>query len=473
VTSRHSCSDALTDPTSVIRVIEGNWGLGRIGEGATVCRSLLEGVMNNRVYSTCLLAAIITFTVPSSITAATTWTHDARATFQQISDGQLFVGAPSISRSGRLIAFEGSRDAGTGLIQDVYVTDRSTGATTIASVSPEGDAADGSSFAARLTPDGRFVAFLSNASNLVAGDDNGRTDLFVRDLRRGSTTRIDLGVPDADAVISLAVSDRARVIAFSTQNRTDPSGRQTDLFVYERATATTTRVPLSTVEPGSGLLMAVTSISGDGRFVVFHTARPLTANDQPEDQPAPFGGADTDVFVFDRHRNTIERVSIATSGAEGTGSSWNGHISDDGRFVVFLSEAANLVADDTVQGYGSYDIFVRDRVANTTRRVSLDRSALEPNSQNNSPAISADGRTIVYQSQPIAGDGPSDLFIYDVRRRTTERIAIDAASDENDYLSPVVSAHGRFVALGTRANLSGTDTNGLPDIYVVDRRPPE
>jgi Tol biopolymer transport system component len=428
--------------------------------------------MSKGVYSMCVLA-VVTFNLPSSITAATIWTHNARATFQQISDGQLFVGAPSISRSGRLIAFEGYRETGNRLIEDVYVANRSTGATTVASVSPEGDAADGNSFAARLTPDGRFVAFLSDASNLVAGDANGRPDLFLRDLRRALTTRIDLGVRDANAVISLAVSDQARVIAFSTQNRTDPSGRQTDLFVYERGTGRTTRVPLSTLEPGSGLSMAVTSISGDGRFVVFHTTRPLTANDQPQDQPAPFGGADTDVFVFDRHRNTIERVSVATSGAEGIGSSWNGHISDDGRFVVFLSEAANLVANDTVQGYGSYDIFVRDRVANTTRRVSLDRLPLEPNSQNNSPAISADGRTIVYQSQPIAGDGPSDLFVYDVSRRTTERIAIDTASDENDYLFPAVSAHGRFVSLATDSNLGGTDSNGLRDIYIVDRRLPK
>jgi Tol biopolymer transport system component len=429
--------------------------------------------MFTRVYSTCVLAAIAAFNVPALVTAATSWTDNPHATFQQISDGQLFVGAPAISRSGRVIAFDGYRETGNGLIADVYVADRSTGGVAVASVSPEGGAANGNSFAAHLTPDGRFVAFLSDASNLVAGDDNGRTDLFLRDLRRASTTRVDLAVPDGDAVISLAVSDKARVIAFSTQNRTDPSARHTDLFVYDRKAATTMRVPLPPLEPGSGLPLAVTSISGDGRFVVFETARALTENDQPQDQPPPSGGADTDVFVLDRHRDTIERVSVASSGAEGSGSSWNGHISDDGRFVVFLSEAAHLVANDAVQGYGSYDIFVRDRVANTTRRVSLDRSASEPNSQNNAPAISADGRTIVYQSQPIGGDGTSDLFIYDVRRRTTERVAIDSASDENDFLFPVVSAHGRFVALATDVNLGGTDTNGVRDVYVIDRRPPE
>jgi Tol biopolymer transport system component len=131
------------------------------------------------------------------VTAATTWTHNPRATFQQISDGQSFVGAPAISRSGRLIAFDGYRETGNGLIADVDVADRSTGGVAAASVSPEGGAANGNSFAARLTPDGRFVAFLSDASNLVAGDDNGRTDLFLRDLRRPSTTRVDLAVPMA------------------------------------------------------------------------------------------------------------------------------------------------------------------------------------------------------------------------------------------------------------------------------------
>jgi TolB protein len=423
------------------------------------------------VYSTCVLAAIAAFNAPASITAATTWTHNARATFQQLSDGPKSVSQPSISRNGRVIVFQADHYSGLDVPSDIYVADRSTGRVTAVSVAPDGGTANGNSSAARLTPDGRFVTFFSDASNLIADDDNGRMDLFIRDLHAQSTSRIDLDVPPDKGVRSYVVSDKARVIAYTTENLNDPSGRHTDLFVYDRKALTTTHVPLPPIEEAGSLWFAVTSITPDGRFVVFHSGRQLTAGDQPQFLPEPF--PDKDVFVLDRYRGTIERVSVATSGAEGVGSSWDGHISDDGRFVVFLSEAANLVAGDTVPGYGSWDIFVRDRVAKTTRRVSLDRSSLEPNSQNASPAISADGRTIVYQSEPVGSIGPSDLFIYDVRRRTTERIAVDSASGEDDFFEPAVSVHGRFVVFGAYANLSGLDTNDARDIYVLDRRSPE
>jgi Tol biopolymer transport system component len=423
------------------------------------------------VYSTCVLAAIAAFNAPASMPAATTWTHNARATFQRLSDGPRSVGPPSISRNGRVIVFQADHYSGIDVLSDVYVADRSTGRVTVVSVAPDGSAANGNSSGALLTPDGRFVTFFSDASNLIADDDNGRMDMFIRDLHTESTSRIDLDVPPDKGLSSYVVSDKARVVAYTTVNVADPSGRHTDLFIYDRKALTTTHVPLPRIEEEGFQWFAVTSITPDGRFVVFHSGRQLTANDQPQFLPEPF--PDKDVFVLDRHRGTIERISVATSGAEGVGSSWDGHISDDGRFVVFLSEAANLVGGDTVPGYGNWDIFVRDRVAKTTRRVSLDRSALEPNSQAASPAISADGRTIVYQSEPVGRVGPSDLFIYDVRRRTTERIAIASASGEDDFFYPAVSVHGRFVAFATYANLDGLDTNDAKDIYVLDRRTPE
>ena len=160
-----------------------------------------------------------------------------------------------------------------------------------------------------LSADGRFVAFESDATNLVAGDSNGFTDVFVHDRQTGATTRISVS----------------------------SAGVQGDLPSYKP------------------------KISDDGRFVSFNSiASNLVAGDT---------NGTSDSFVHDRQTGTTTRVSVDSAGVQGNRNSLETAISGDGRFVAFNSEATNLVTGDT---NAQFDVFVHDRQTSTTTRVSVD-----------------------------------------------------------------------------------------------------
>ena len=180
-----------------------------------------------------------------------------------------------------------------------------------------------------------------------------------------------------------------------------------------------------------------------------------------------------DVFVRDLRTGVTERVSIASDGAQGISESGIGGISGDGRFVVFWSRAANLVAGDT---NGSVDVFVRDRQAGTTTRVSVATGGAQGLGNSYSPSISADGRYVVFQSLAsdlVAGasNGTWDVFLHDRQNGTTERISLDSGGAQANGPStvPIISGDGRSVAFWSLAtNLVTGDTNHSVDAFVRD-----
>src|SRR5262245_36125797 len=178
-----------------------------------------------------------------------------------------------------------------------------------------------------ISADGRYVAFESNSPNLVPGDTNDARDVFVRDRVLGTTERVSL-------------------TSAGGQSNQDPN----DFFSI------------------------VLSMSGDGQVVAFET---LASNLVPGDTN---GWAD--VFVRDRLHGTTERVSVDSNGAQAAGPSIDSSVSFDGRYVAFMSYAPNLVVNDT---NGSSDIFVRDRVLGTTKRVSADSNGNEGNGNSRYP----------------------------------------------------------------------------------------
>lgn len=209
------------------------------------------------------------------------------------------------------------------------------------------------------------------------------------------------------------------------------------------------------------------SLSYDGRLVVFASSSPLVPGDT---------NAQTDVFLHDRAAGTTERVSVATGGGQGDGSSGGIHpraASADGRHVVFSSTATNLVPGD---GNGVGDIFLRDRVAETTERVSIATGGGEANAASGSASISADGRYVVFRSDAttlVAGDtnAAGDIFVRDRLLGTTERVSVATGGGQGDLASwePSISADGRFVAFMSDAtNLVPGDTNGRQDAFVHD-----
>jgi len=231
-----------------------------------------------------------------------------------------------------------------------------TGATTRVSVATSGTQANGESGGSAITADGRYVAFGSNASNLVVGDTNGTGDVFVRDRVTGATTRVS-------------------VATGGTQANGDSSGP---------------------------------AISADGRYVAFDSnASNLVAGDT---------NGCFDVFVHDRVTGATTRVSVATDGTQAGGfcedpiapsGSGQAAISADGRYVAFWSKASNLVAGDTNI---SADVFVHDRVTGATTRVSVASDGTQANNGGNSPVISADGRYVAFNSDNLVVGDPPDVF---------------------------------------------------------------
>jgi Tol biopolymer transport system component len=307
---------------------------------------------------------------------------------------------------------------------------------------------------------------------LVAGDTNGAIDVFVRDRQNGTTERVSV---DSNALQgngdcqSPSISADGRYVAFcSFADNLIPSDVNgfPDVFVRDRQAGTTERV---SVDPngmyGNGQ-SEFPSISADGRFVSFSSAA------------SNLVVADTnglvDVFVRDRQNGTTERVSVASSGLQGNGQSYQPSISADGRYLAFSSIAGNLVLGDT---NSHYDIFVRDRQSGTTERVSVDSNGVQGNGNSELPSISAEGRVVAYQSYAanlVQNDtnGFQDVFVRDRQSATTTRVSVDSAGVQGNLLSyfPSISTTGRFVAFASSAsNLVAGDTNDSIDVFVHDR----
>ena len=180
----------------------------------------------------------------------------------------------------------------------------------------------------------------------------------------------------------------------------------------------------------------------------------------------------TDVFVYDRLSDAIERVSVNASGTEGNGGSDEPAISADGRHVAFQSAATNLVSGDT---NGTNDVFIYHRQTSAIERVSVDASGTEGNGESRYPSISADSRYVAFESTAanlVSGDTNSvtDVFVYDRLAGATERVSVDESGTEvyNVSASPSISADGRYVAFESFAtNLVSGDTNGVKDIFAT------
>src|SRR5260221_266384 len=209
-----------------------------------------------------------------------------------------------------------------------------------------------------VSADGRFVVFSSRATDLVPGDTNGAWDVFVHDRQTGTTERVSVATGGAQADYDssgASISADGRFIAFVSGADDLVAGDTNalgDIFVRDRQLATTERVTVATGGAQANDEGYDPSISADGWYVAFSSgATNLVAN---------VTNGNDDGFVRDRRSGATELMSVATNGSSGTSGSFDSSISSDGRFVVFDSHANNLISSDTNQ---STDVFVRDRIA--------------------------------------------------------------------------------------------------------------
>jgi len=390
--------------------------------------------------------------------------------------GDLPQAGSFVSADGRYVAF---RSSGSNLVAgdtnaayDIFVRDRQVGTTERVSVDSSGAQANGGSglFGFTMTPDGRFVAYYSEASNLVVLDGNGVGDTFVRDRLTGATELVSVDSSGAQGNGTSgypAISPDGRFVVFSSAASNlvtgDTNGRW-DVFVHDRWTGATERASIANSGAQGNADAGWASVSADGRFVAFYSgASNLITGDT---------NGTLDVFVRDRLAGTTELVNVPIGGPQFNMQTWGGSISGDGRYVAFVSAASNLVAGDT---NNAWDAFLRDRQLGTTACISANQNGLPGNGTSYPPFLSADGRFASFSSGAsdlVPGITNGGIFVRDLRAGTTEYASLSTAgvlpNGACEFSS--ISAMGRYVVFRADAtNLVANDTNNVTDIFLHDR----
>jgi Tol biopolymer transport system component len=407
-----------------------------------------------------LAALVLVSTAPSATTAGTT--RVSVSSSGQQGDRPSYTAG--ISANGRFVAFT---SLATNLVpgdtndrQDAFVYDRSTGQTQRVSVSSGGAQAKpgrdpwGGSAALDISADGRYVLFRSDASNLVHGDTNGKSDAFIRDRKTGKTRRI----PPAGVGIGAG--------AFSANGRYAVLSGGNNVYRYDLLRHRLLRLTASANGWSDG-----GSISADGRYVAFTSVASNLVHGDTNKLP--------DVFVRDIRTDKTTRVSVASSGKQGVGKRYsNGSnapaISNDGRYVAFHSDMTNLVRGDT---NGVFDIFVHDRPTGKTQRVSVSSTGRQPNAESlGSATFSADDRYVAFTSLAtnlVADDHNdiTDVFIRDLRKHRTRLVSLGMQGQGDDSsgvgLGTAFTRDGRHLLFSSwAANLVPGDTNGVADVFV-------
>ena len=371
------------------------------------------------------------------------------------------------SGDGRFVAFSTGSPAA-----DVFGRDRgvSPGVTKLLSAPADGPALGPAvtEFPV-LSGDGQTVAFISAAADLVTDDQNALPDVFVHDRARNQTSRVSLGVGGTQpngpsgtdsppAPVGRRPDRRVLLRGFQPGDRRQQQRRRRLRLRPGRKETTRVSVGPGGVEATGGESYSP-ALSADGRYVAF-------ASDATNLVGADDTNSATDVFVYDRQAKTTTRVSLGPGGAQGDGISYNPKMSADGALVAFTSAATNLVAGATGDGE---NVYLRDVKAGTTTRVSPGSGSGSGGSAS-PPSLSADGRFVAYASAAatlVPGDpnNAPDVFVFDRTAGTTERVSVGPGGTEGNRASdgPAISGDGRFVAFSSDAtNLIPGDTNHGP-----------
>lgn len=327
-----------------------------------------------------------------------------------------------ISGDGRFITFNSPADDlvdfdTTSSCCDLFLHDRQLGITEMISVDPGGEPGGGTTYESDITPDGRYVVFESWAADLDLSScsGNGTGDIYLRDR----------------------VTSITECISFHSDGITVSNGRS--------------QYP---------------AISGDGRYIAYTSVASNLVDDDTNGV--------SDIFVHDRQTGETKRVSVSSTGEEGNGRSVALDISGDGRFVVFDSEASNLVPGDT---NARWDVFVYDMQADSVRRISVTSSSEQGVRTSRFPRISADGNWAVFHSdsynlKTVPGGGDFNPYIHNLTTGETESINInnDGIAGNGRSIFAVVNGNGRFVAYQSQArNLDERDELNDWNYFVRDR----
>lgn len=343
----------------------------------------------------------------------------------------------------------------------------------LASINSSGTGSgDGGAYNPAISRSARYVAFASAAANLVTNDNNGTTDVFLRDRGLTNTTLVSAtsaGAAGNGASRNAVISSDGRFVAFESDASDLVAGDNngaTDVFIYDALSNHTVLVSVNAAGTGSGnALSFAPQFSADGRVVAFvSAASDLAANDN---------NGTADVFVRRLDSGTTLLVSANTSGQSGAGGSASPVISTNGRFVAFTSTATDLVTGDT---NNTSDIFWRDLALNQTRLVSVNQAGGVANGYSYNPTISSSGFRVAFASAATDlvsltdSNQQSDIFLRDMSINVTAAVSRNAggtAMGDRGSSTPVFSPDGKgllFVSIAT--DLVSGDANGEQDVFL-------
>ena len=347
------------------------------------------------------------------------------------------------------------------------------GRTSLATRAWDGSSIQGNSGGRALSADGRYLLFVTDATNVVPNDTNGVSELFLRDLLTGSIERatpLPSGAQPTSATDG-TMSSNARFILFSSAGSDYVSGDTNgvgDQFLRDRQTGTIERVSLSSSGAQGDDNSYNGSISSDGRFVAFESA--ATTLVSPPTAPSV-----THIYVRDRQLGTTVLVDQSTLGATADYFSHFPKISADGRYVLFESKASNLLAVPLPIYHPQ--LYLRDLVAGTTELASAPTSGPVPSYGPDYGTMSDDARWICFWNSSAGYDpawpldGPK-LYLRDRNAGTTVRVDLDSfgsAPATTGAYSGSIDSSGRYVLFNSTLNtyVPG-DTNTIEDVFVRD-----
>lgn len=381
----------------------------------------------------------------------------------------------AMSADGRYVAFQTlstlTREGDSNNAEDVFFRDTgraSSGdddpgepaSTTLVSISTDGVHGDNRSYGPDMTADASLLVFESQATNLVEGDANNASDIFLRDFGAGTTTRISAtpnGGDASGASYRAAISADGAFVAFcsrATNLAPDDGNIAADAFLVERATGAVTRIAIEGTTGGASEGCLSVDVNDDGSKVAY----------------AAVAGTRSDVFLYDRASGGSSNI---TGGSDGSSGLSRVAISGDGNIVAFDSLATDLAGGDSNR---SRDVFVRDVQAATTTRVSVrsDGSQLPGDSGTSGLAVSRDGRFVVFDSAArgvIPGDsnGHQDVYRHDLTTGETTLGSVnvfDQVPNDSSY-SPSINQDGSIVAYTSMGgNIRYGDNNQQPDVFL-------
>lgn len=376
-----------------------------------------------------------------------------------------------VNGSGQYVVFSSTArlvPEDTDNVKDVYRKDLLTDDLVRVNTTSTGNPASGSSTAGAVTYDGRYVAFWSWADNLVTGDTNGKADIFLRDLQKGTTERVSISTSEAqgtgasptdqDGTIDLTNDARYIVFSSTAPNLGADADTVSDVFLRDRTAGTTELISVNDAEQSTDADSFHPSISSNGRYIAFESAATnLVASDT---------NAAVDAFVRDREGGFTYRVSLHDNDSQSPTGGFDPWIDDSGTNIVFASSSKLNSLDPNNQN----DVYVRNRSTSSTTLASVGTDGWAAGLSQD-PTISNDGLYVAYQSTSTKAMAGSNSWETIYSRRLSNGTMTRISSPTGGAVVGGASSHpslsydGTVAAFDSKSSALVSNDTGYKDVF--------